>query len=145
MKMIIPLKVYFFAGGLRAIVRFFIQSKDPHIYGFVEAIVDTGSPTTILGVSDVKRMRVSKVQLKKLESKKESIACGGSLIKTKNLQEAKLRIGQSLECIMPVQIPVDEIQGSSQPTILGVDFLIKNKLKLIFDPNKKEAYFESSE
>ncbi len=141
----IPLKVYFFAGGLRAIVRFLIQSKEPHIFGFVEAIVDTGSPTTILGMLDVKRMRVSPIQLKKLESRKKPIACGGSLIKTKNLQKAKLKIGQYLECMMPVQIPVDEIQGGSQPTILGVDFLIENKLKLIFDPNKKEAYFESSE
>ncbi len=46
---------------------------------------------------------------------------------------------------MPIQIPVDEIINCSQPTILGVDFLILNKLSLFFDPIKKEAYFESSD
>jgi len=115
----IPLQVYFFAGGLRAIARFLLQSKEPHIFGSIEAIVDTGSPATILGMPDIKRMRVSQIQLKNLESRKEPMAYGGGQIKTKILQEAKLKFGE--------------------------DFMEKNKLKLIFNPAKKEAYFESSE
>jgi len=141
----IPLKVYFFAGGLRAMVRFLLQSKAPHIFGSVEAIVDTGSPVTILGIPDMKRMKISKIQISNLESRKEPISYGGGQVNTKVLREAKLTFGEYFECIMPVQIPVDELTECSQPTILGVDFLIENKLKFVFDPNKKEAYFESSE
>jgi hypothetical protein len=66
-------------------------------------------------------------------------------MKTKILRDVKLRFGESFECTMAVQIPTDEITECRQPTILGVDFMIKNKLKLLFDPTKKEAYFESSE
>ncbi len=65
----IPLEVYFFAGGLRAMARFLIKSDNPHMFGSIEAIVDTGSPTTILGTPDLKRMRVSKLHLKNLDRK----------------------------------------------------------------------------
>ena len=141
----IPLEVYYFAGGLRAMARFLLQSKEPHIFAPIEAIVDTGSPTTILGMLDIERMRISPLQLKKLESRKEPISYGGGEVETKILQEAKLKFGEHFECIMPVQIIVEKIDGRSQPTILGVDFLANNKLKFIFNPIKKEAYFESSE
>ena len=125
--------------------RFLIQSEEPHIFGSIEAIVDTGSPATILGTPDIKKMRVSQLQLNKLESRKEPIAYGGGQVQTKVLRGAKLKFGEHFECMIPIQIPVNEVIGCSQPTILGVDFLIENKLKLIFDPNKKEAYFEDSE
>ena len=141
----IPLQVYLFAGGLRAMARFLISSEKPHIFGSIEAIVDTGSPTTILGVPDLKRMRVSQIQLRDLESRKEPHAYGGGQLKTKILQGAKLRFGEYFECVMPIQIPVDEITACNQPTILGDDFMEVNKLKFVFDPIKREAYFESSE
>jgi len=141
----LPLQVHLFAGGLRAMTRFLLISKEPHIFGSIEAIVDTGSPTTVLGSPDLKRMRVSQIQLQKLESRKEQIAYGGGLVKTKILNGAQLKFGDYFECTMPIQIPVDEIKDCNQPTILGVDFMIQNKFKLVFDPIKKEAYFESSE
>lgn len=141
----IPLQVRDFAGGLRAMAQFLIQSKEPHIFGSVEGIVDTGSPTTILGIPDMKRMRVSQLQLKNLESRKEPHAYGGGQLKTKILRDAKLKFGEYFECVMAVQIPVEEITECTQPTILGVDFMVENKLKFVFDPIKKEAYFESSE
>lgn len=141
----IPLEVYDFAGGLRIMAHFLIKSEKPHIFGPIKSIVDTGSPTTILGVPDMKKMRVSQIQLKDLESRKEPHAYGGGQLKTKILRDAKLRFGEYFECTMAVQIPTDEITKCNQPTILGVDFMIENKLKLIFDPIKREAYFESSE
>ena len=141
----IPLQVYFFAGGLRAIARFLVRSEKPHIFGSIEAIVDTGSPTTIIGLPDLKRMRISQNHIKDLESRKDPIAYGGGQVVTKILQDARLRFGENFECIMPILIPVSEIKNGMQPTILGVDFLINNKFSLFFDPNKKIAYFESSE
>lgn len=144
--MIIPLQVRDFAGGLRAMASFLIQSEKPHIFGLIESIVDTGSPTTILGMSDIKRMRVSQLQLRDIESRKEPHAYGGGRLKTKILRGAKLKFGEYFDCIMDVEIPVQEItELNTQPTIIGVDFMEKNKLKLIFDPAKKEAYFETSE
>jgi len=140
----IPLEVYFFAGGMRAMAHFLIKSDDPHMFGSIEAIVDTGSPTTILGAPDLKRMRVSKLNLKNLESRKDPLAYGGGEVKVKTLNQAHLRFGEYFECVIPIQIPVDEIINCTQPTILGVDFLMLNKLSLFFYPNKREAYFESS-
>lgn len=141
----IPLQIRDFAGGPRVMAQFLIMYEKPHLFGSIQAIVDTGSPTTILGMSDIKRMRVSQLQLKDLESRKEPHAYGGGQVKTKILREAKLKFGEHFECKMDVQIPVEEITECNQPTILGVDFMEKNKFKLVFDPNKKEAYFESSE
>ena len=140
----IPLQVYDFANGLRIMASLLIKAETLHIFAFVQAIVDTGSPETILGMSDMKKFRISKIQINKLESRKKPIAYGGGQVKTKVLQDTKLKLG-NFECVMPIQIPSDEITPCSQPTILGVDFLIKNNLILFFDPNKKEAYFESSD
>jgi len=122
-----------------------IKSDTPHIFAPVEAIVDTGSPETILGMADIKKMRISLLQLNKLESRKKPIAFGGGRLKTKILQDAKLKFGEDFECVMSIQVPVDEITKCNQPTILGVDFMEKNKLKLVFDPTKRDAYFETSE
>ena len=43
-----------------------LKSKEPHIFGFVNAIIDTGSPTTILGGADLQKMRISQIQMQKL-------------------------------------------------------------------------------
>lgn len=142
-NMRIPLQVRDFAGGLRVMAQFLIRSDKPHLFGSIESIVDTGSPTTILGMPDMKRMRVSQLQLKNLESRKEPHAYGGGQLKTKILRDARLKFGEFFECVMDVQIPVDEITECTQPTILGVDFMEKNKLRLVFDPDKREAYFEN--
>lgn len=85
------------------------------------------------------------MRFNEIESRKDQICIGGGEVKTKILQEASLRFGEYFECIMPIRIPVEEISGTAQSTILGVDFLIKNNFKLVFDPNKKEAYFEKED
>lgn len=70
---------------------------------------------------------------------------GGGEVKTKILPEAKLNFGGYFDCIMPIHIPVEEIRGTAQSTILGVDFLTKNNFKLFFYPNKRDAYFEKED
>ena len=90
-------------------------------------------------------MRVSPLKFKDLESKKYPICMGGGEVKTKILQEAKLNFGEYFECIMPIHIPVEEIRGTAQSTILGVDFLTKNNFKFFFYPNKRDAYFEKED
>lgn len=43
---------------------------------------------------------------------------------------------------MPVNFPISGGEKSLQPNLLRVDFMLKTKAKLFFDPTNKEAYFE---
>lgn len=139
----IPIRVEFFAGGLRPIVTLCLKSENPHIFGFITAIVDTGSPKTILGSSDIQRMRVSQIQMQKLIGEEKEVNLGGAQIKTRVLPDAELSIGSQLSIKIPIQIPVKIVKGTPPPTIIGVDFLLSGKLKFYFHPIKKEAYLET--
>jgi len=140
----IPIKVEFFAGGLRPMITLILRSKTPAIFGFINAIVDTGSPSTILGSADVQKMRISQVQMQKLVGVEKEVNLGGTQMKTRSLPEAELRIKDKIIKI-PVQVPVKVIRGVPPPTIIGVDFLLAGKLKFFFDPSSKEAYLETSD
>ena len=140
----IPIRVEYFAGGLRPIVTLTLKSQAPHIFGFVIAIIDTGSPTTILGSADVQRMRISQIQIQKLIGEEKEVNLGGAQIKTRILPEAELSISDKINVKIPIQVPVKLIKGTPPPSIVGVDFLLVGKLKFFFDPNAKEAYFETS-
>ena len=99
----ISLEVYNFASSLRIMAHLLLKIGDlPSIP--IRAIVDTGSPVTILGMPDLKRMKVSQLQLRNLESRKEPHAYGGGQLKTKILRDADLRLGEHFECKMDVQI-----------------------------------------
>jgi len=65
----IPLQVYHFAGDLRAMAHFLLKIEGFPQSLFIRAIVDTGSPITLIGPLDSKRMRISKIQLNKLEGR----------------------------------------------------------------------------
>jgi len=140
----IPVRVEFFAGGLRPIVTACVKSESPKIFGVVNAIIDTGSPTTILGAGDVQRMRISQVQMQKLIGAEKEVNFGGAQVKTRILHEAELKIGGKYVKI-PIQVPVKLIKGTPPPTILGIDFLLEGKFKFFFYPEKREAYLESEE
>lgn len=141
----IPLNVYDFAGGPRAMATILIRAEKPHLFIPVEAVVDTGSPATILGTSDLRKARISIITLKNLESRKTPVHYGGGKIETKILRDARLTFGNYYDCIMPVQIPVKSDEESTQPTILGVDFMIINNFRFFFYPNKEIAYFEKDD
>jgi hypothetical protein len=141
----IPLEVVTFAGGLRIMVKFLLVSKELNIFTIINGIVDTGSPTTIIGALDCQRMRLSRIKLNQLNSRKEPVALGGDNIEVKVINEAKIKFGDIFECIMPVRIPVENAEKSRLPTIRGVDFLLINKFKLVFNPFNREAYFEKEE
>ena len=141
----IPVRVEFFAGGLRPFITVCVKSQAPKIFGFVNAIIDTGSPTTILGAGDVQRMRLSQIQMQKLEGVEKEVNLGGATIKTRILPEAELMFGGRSVKIFSIQVPVKMIKGNPPPTILGVDFLVQGKLKFFFDPNKKDSYLETED
>lgn len=139
----IPIRVEFFAGGLRPMATLTLRSEIPHIFGFINAIIDTGSPTTIIGSADVQRMRISQIQMQKLIGEEKEVNLGGAQIKTRILPEAQLSIENKIKIKIPVQIPIKVVKGIPPPSIIGVDFLIAGKLKFFFDPNSREAYLES--
>ena len=116
----------------------------PKIFGFVSAIIDTGSPTTILGAGDVQRMRISQVQMQKLIGAEKEVSLGGAQIKTRILSDAELKIGEK-KLKLSVQVPIKLIRGTPPPTILGIDFLLEGKFKFFFYPDKKESYLETGE
>jgi len=141
----IPVRVEFFAGGLRPLIAVCVKSKMPKIFGFVNAIIDTGSPTTILGAGDIQRMRLSQVQMQKLEGTEKEVNLGGAQIKTRVLPEAELIFSGKAIKISSIQVPVKLVKGTPPPTILGVDFLVQGKFSFFFNPKKKESYLESED
>jgi len=120
--------------------------------GIISAVVDSGSPTTIISEADIKKMRISRLQLDRLDGKVEDHYLGGAKIKAKVLPNVSIKIG-GLDVQMPVHVPIEKIDSNPNPktdeqqlpppTILGVDFLIQAKLKFYFDPTNKESYFET--
>lgn len=141
MKKII-LDVYNFAGDVRVMAHFLLKIEELSKFIPVKAIVDTGSPVTLIGPLDTARIRISPLQLKNLVGKHKPINIGGGKMMAKIIEKAKLRFSEGFECEMPVDFPIKYAENPNQPSLLGVDFLIKTKAKLIFNPHKKEAYLE---
>jgi hypothetical protein len=137
----ISLEVYHFAGSLRIIATFLLRVEDPiKVFLPIKAIVDTGSPITLISSTDLQRMRISKLQLQNIPVKNNPVNIGGGQIFTKEIEKTKIKFGNDIEVEMPINFPVKG--EGSQPSLLGIDFMLKTKSKLIFNPSKKEAYFE---
>jgi hypothetical protein len=137
----IPIEVNFFAGGFRPMLNVILSLENPKVFLPVKGIIDTGSPTTLIGIADMKRMRLSKIQINKVLGKKGEINIGGGKVETIKLENMGIRIGSYLETQLDVQFPIRG-EDEKQPTLLGVDFLLKTKAKFCFNPSKKEAYLE---
>jgi hypothetical protein len=141
----IPLSVYQYAGSLRIMAHFLlkVEGSKEELSLPIRAIVDTGSPTTLIGPLDLKRMRISKLKIERLDGyhRKDPINIGGGSIHTKIVDNAKIKFDENLIFEIPVNIPLDS-EGGNQPSLLGVDFMLKIKAKLFFNPTNKEAYFE---
>lgn len=137
----IPIELNFFAGGLRPMLNVILSFEDPKIFLPVKAIIDTGSPTTLIGVSDMLRMRLSSLQLRKLEGSQREVNIGGGKVYTVKVDDFRLRVGNFLDTKMSVQFPISG-EVKSQPSLLGVDFLEKIKANFCFNPSAKESYLE---
>ena len=138
----IPLEVYEFANGLRVMAHFWLKIEDLSRSIPIRAIVDTGSPVTLIGSLDTMKMRISKLSLRNLIGRNKPINIGGGLITTRILENTTLKFGNGFEVNLPVDFPIEGVENSSQPSLLGVDFLLKTKALLVFNPSKREAYFE---
>lgn len=137
----IPVEIINFAGGLRAMLRVILSFDNPKIFLPINAIIDTGSPTTLIGLSDMTRMRLSKIQLSKIQGMFHEVNIGGGKVTTIKLKDMGFRIGSYLNTTLDVQFPIDG-EEKAQPSLLGVDFLEKIRANFYFNPSKKEAYIE---
>ena len=138
-------------GGLRAFKIFMI--KGPRFAGPIKFIIDSGSPDTLIGTMDASRLNIPISNLPLPEDKKvvglDGVQIILKLIKDLTLLSADEH-GETVRFSMLVYVnakPVPKIRGQEtqgNPSVLGVDFLLKNKLKFVFDPIKEIAYLESS-
>lgn len=131
---------------------FNLVSRCPHSFGGVISVVDTGSPRTIISASTVSKLGIPII------GEKASPICGfgrGS-IPCRKLNKFKFIIksseGKTKSIEMPVYlVDIPALNNLSQEmrlgayqidTIIGLDFLISQKMKLIVNFNKDIAYFE---
>ena len=61
------------------------------------------------------------------------------------LENSNLKFRNGFEIKMPVNFPIEGEKNPFQPSLLGVDFMLKTKTSFFFNPSKKEAYFEIEE
>ena len=132
----IPLEVYEYAGSLRVMAHIFLKVENPiKIFLPMKAIVDTGSPKNLVGPADLGRMRISKIQLQKLQGRNNPVNIGGGQIITRKIENAKVIFRNGFKADIPVDFPVND-EESSQPSLIGVDFMLKTKAKLFLDKRK---------
>lgn len=119
------------------------------------AIIDTGSPKTIISAKDV---YILKLPVNNFNSTIPIRGFGRGVIPAKEIEKfdfiIKSRDGQ-LKCVeMPVNI-IDTCELNKQPrdiqehaykieSVIGLDFLRNLNLKLVIDIKNNEAYLEES-
>jgi len=146
----IYLTVKEFGGGPKAFALFTLRSERHHVFGKLEAFMDTGSPDTTLGMKDIKSLHIP---VKSLHSKGISYV-GGSTTRLHSLGNVTLYFKD--ENSEPVKIDLPDIYVSEPlehdektlnifstiPSMIGTDFLIINKFSFYFNPLKRIAYLE---
>lgn len=128
-------------------------STYPRSFGHVEAVVDTGAPTTILSASDALRL---KIPFHNLSSTKPIRGFGRGGTPALSLENFQISLhsteNQRKVLIFPiviVDVPTlrkfgeDALNNAlTLPTLIGIDFLESNKLKLFVDVSSNLAYSE---
>lgn len=125
------------------IVRTFIWARKYHVHGAVKFYVDTGSPESFISEQDALRLGFP---LNKLNYDKKSLMAG-TKIETAPIKNVILTFGDGKKIPMiEFRVSRNMRRGkksvSVNNSILGIDFLVKNKLSLHVNPVKKEAYYE---
>jgi hypothetical protein len=149
----IYLTVKEFGGGPKAFALFTLRSERYHIFGKLEAFIDTGSPETTLGVKDVRTLHIP---IKSLPSEAISYV-GGSTTRLHSLGNVTLYFkderNEPVKLDFPkifVAEPLEHDEKtlsifSTIPSMIGTDFLLINGFSFYFNPSKGIAYFEKEE
>lgn len=130
-------------------------SRQPHSFGQIRGLVDTGSPTTIISLKDSIRLN-----LPLNNSNKGDPICGFGKggVPSKRIKKFSFALKSEDNKIKYLEMPVlvadlTEIKkldlGRQEnilriPTIIGMDFLRETELKLIVNMKSKESFLESN-
>jgi len=134
-------------------VRLNLISRQPHSYGNIIAVVDTGSPKTVISARDASLLKIS---VDKSAKSSPLIGFGRGTIPARQISQFKFLIKSADNQIKSLEMPTDivdiialntlgrdhVIQAYQIPTIIGLDFLRVNKLKLVIDFEGDSAYLE---
>lgn len=117
--------------------------------GDIAFTVDTGSPTSFIGAVDAGRLKIKFSP----STKPNKIYWGNKEFKLSILHNLNLWIvgeQDGVKHLKVMKFPQIEItkdfvhteEGKMSPSLLGLDFLFNNGLKLVIDGKTKEAYLE---
>ena len=125
-----------------------VRLRAPHKAITVKALIDTGSPRTIVAYSEALMLQIPINDL----TKEEIIRLGGSVYEARGYNRLKILLkseeGQLVIEEMPVQIlkPTSPKEAMEQKFgfIIGMDFLKEKGYKLFCDVAKDIAYLEKN-
>ena len=129
-------------------VTFFLRT--PHISKPVDALIDTGSPFTVLSTNDILSTRMS---ITKMQSG-ETVLLAGFRFFNHPIRDVTINFKTESNELFKVNLPkigaliptrfdkktMNEVKHI--PSIIGNDFLEDQKLALYFNPSAQVAYFE---
>jgi hypothetical protein len=120
-----------------------------HFFGFIEALVDTGSPFTVLSTTDALKL---KLPIKTMR-KGSPVALAGFRFLCHQLPNSHLNfkmedgqyftVNTSMGVLVPTKMDKKTLRDIQHiPSLIGNDFLEDQGLALIFNPSAKIAYLE---
>ncbi|MFH0869125.1 MAG: aspartyl protease family protein [archaeon] len=141
----IPLSIENLGGAIRPILIFTVRIPQLRVNRPVKALVDTGSPSSLINDADAKLMQIPQSQLTAVRS---TYVAGNHVTLCSIDKEMILKMFDDQNKLIDIRFPllVAINQGNAKTeniTILGVDFLEKNNLALYFDPANKVGYLET--
>lgn len=137
----------FYSGRHFCFVSFSL--KFSHCFGFIEALIDTGSPFSVLSPIDAIKLKLpittmrsgSPVSLAGFRFLNHQLGKVHLNFKTANSQYLSLDV--PLGVLIPTKIDEKMLKDvQSIPSLIGNDFLEDQKFKLFFDPNAHSAFLE---
>lgn len=128
-------------------------ARSPRFFGVVEALVDTGSPFTVLSTVDALKMRMPIKKMRKGDSVslagfrffRYHIKNASFTFKTQDDQPISFDV-KDLGILVPTKIDKKTLKDIEPiPSIIGNDFLEDHNLALFFNPSQKITYLETVE
>lgn len=132
-----------------------IISRQPHSYGPIRALLDTGSPKTIISAKDALRLNIP---LNNTEEGDPIAGFGKGRIPSKRIKkfifalkskDDKIKTMEMSVNIVDVtnlrNMPQDYYNALALPTIIGMDFLRNSEMKLVVDLASHIATLESKD
>lgn len=124
--------------------------KSSHCFGFIEALVDTGSPFTVLSTVDALKLRLPIKTMRKAEPVylagftffKATLGNSSMTFRTDDQKSLTTQFN-NMGVLIPTKLDPNQLEGVKHiPSIVGNDFLEQEKFGLYVNPSTKVAYLE---